>query len=60
VKDIEGALLNPEIAGHQCQEKKAELVYLNYEIRFWGAQELLNLFFRSAKELAQLLLKRHL
>jgi hypothetical protein len=26
VKDIEGALHNPEVAGPQCQEKKAELV----------------------------------
>jgi hypothetical protein len=24
--DKEGALLNPEVAGPQCQEKKAELV----------------------------------
>ena len=24
--DIEGALLNPEVAGPQCQEKKAGLV----------------------------------
>ncbi len=24
--DIEGPLLNPEVAGPQCQEKKAELV----------------------------------
>ncbi len=26
MKDIEGALLNPEVAGPQCQEKKAELI----------------------------------
>jgi hypothetical protein len=26
MKDKEGALLNPEVAGPQCQKKKAELV----------------------------------
>jgi hypothetical protein len=26
LKAIEGALLSPEVAGPQCQEKKAELV----------------------------------
>ncbi len=32
MKDIEGALLNPGVAGPQCQEKKEELNwYLNYE-----------------------------
>ncbi len=30
--DIEGALLNPEVAGPQCQEKKAELVLELWEL----------------------------
>jgi hypothetical protein len=32
MKDIEGALLNPEVAGPQCQEKKAELILELWEL----------------------------